>query len=99
MQRLISSPILAVDIVTGSLKLLWLYPILITPLFPVFIMIIGVEFGIFVVNNLFLQLILIFIVAFGLMFSFTISSHMLKQINLGQKPTISEAIVSVNCFL
>lgn len=94
MQRLISSLILAVDIVIGSLKLLWSYPILITPLFPVFLMIIGVEFGIFVINNLFLQLILIFVVAFGLMFSFTISSHMLKQIHLDQKPTISEAIVS-----
>ena len=64
---------LACDIATGSLRLLRLYPVLIVPLFPVFLMVLGVEFGLLFIWNLFQALVLIFVVACVLMFSFIIS--------------------------
>ena len=35
---------LAFDIVAGSFRLLWLYPMLVVPLLPVFLMVLGLEF-------------------------------------------------------
>ncbi len=85
---------LAFDIVQGSFWLLWLHPILVVPLLPVFLMVLGLEFGLLFVDNLFLALILIFVVAYSLMFSFVISSYMLQQIHKEQKPSLGKAISS-----
>lgn len=94
MVRLLAGLGLAFDIVVGSFRLLRMYPVLIVPLLPVFLMVLGVEFGILLINELYLQLALIFIVAYALMFSFVFSSNMLHQIHEGQKPSLLEAISS-----
>ena len=85
---------LAFDIMVGSFRLLKLHPGLITPLLPVFFMIIGLMFGLLFIENLYVVLGLIFVVAYCLMFSFAISSRMLQQIHEGQKPSLGKAITS-----
>lgn len=85
---------LAFDIVVGSFRLLKLHPVLIAPLFPVFLMVLGLLFGLLFIEDLYLALGLIFVVAYCLMFSFAISSKMLQQIHEGQKPSLGGAITS-----
>ena len=81
---------LAFDIVKGSFRLLWLHPILIVPLLPVFLMVLAFEIGLIFLfatdGNLFWAWALLFAVAYCLMFSFTITSNMLQQIHKEQTP-------------
>jgi hypothetical protein len=85
---------LAFDILSGSLRLLRAYPVLILPLMPVFIMVLGVEFFFVSVENPFLLLINVFMAAYGLMFSSAITSCLLSQINRDEKPSLVRAISS-----
>lgn len=87
---------LAFNIVKGSFRLLWLHPILTVPLLPVFLMVLGLEIGLLFLlsleGGLFWALAMIFLVAYCLMFSFAITSNMLRQIHEGQKPLLGRAI-------
>ena len=95
MTRLLTSLSLAFDIVKGSFRLIRSYPVLIVPLLPVFLMVLGVEFVLlFFVVDLIPALIMIFVVAFELMFSFVLTSTMIKQIHEGEKPSIGAAITA-----
>lgn len=95
MARLIGGLGLAFDIVVGSLRLLRMYPVLIVPLLPVFLMVLGLEFAlIFFVQDLIPAIILIYVVAFELMFSFSITGNMIYQIHEDRKPSLVEAITS-----
>lgn len=95
MTRILESLGLAFDILKGGLRLLKRYPILIVPLLPVFFMVLGLEVAlIFFIQDLFPALILVFVVAFELMFSFAITSNMIQQIHEGKRPSIADAITS-----
>lgn len=95
MTRLLTSLGLAFDIVKGSFRLIRSYPVLIVPLLPVFLMVLGVEFSIlFFAVDLIPALIMIFVVAFELMLSFALTSTMIKQIHEGEKPSLGTAITA-----
>jgi hypothetical protein len=83
---------LAFRIAVGSLRLLKMYPVLVLPLLPVFFMVMLALFGLMFISNTILALSVVFVVAYALMFSFAITSHMLKQIHDGGKPSILAAI-------
>lgn len=87
---------LAFGIVAGSFRLLWLHPILVVPLLPVFLMVIALEIGLLFLlaseGSLYWAYALIFAVAYCLMFSFAITSSMLQQIHEGRKPSLVSAI-------
>jgi len=87
---------LALDIFTGSLRLLWRYPILIVPLLPVFVMVVGFDVAFMVIVgmdiSLFWAWVLLFMVAYYLMFSFVLTSNMLHEIHLGQKPSLWKSL-------
>jgi hypothetical protein len=82
---------LAFDILRGSIRLLWLYPILIVPLFPVFLMVLAYEVFLLASSSYWAWAAL-FAVAYCLMFSFTIASNMLHQIHNGQNPEFWKAV-------
>lgn len=90
---------LAWRIFTGALRLLRRHPKLLLPLLPVFIIAFVITYDI---NNLavislpvlLLLLGAIFVTAYALMFSFAISSQMLKQIHEGREVSITGAIGS-----
>jgi hypothetical protein len=78
----------------GSLRLLRQYPVLIVPLLPVFPMVLGVEIGIWYLQNMLIVLALIYGVVYALLFSFTITSNMLLQIHEGGHPSLVQAVSS-----
>ena len=94
MRGIVRSLGLAFGIVTGSLRLLGRYPVLVVPLLPVFLLVLILEIDLLLVNNLFVGLFLVFVVAHSLMYSFAITSHMLKQIHHEKKPSLVKAITS-----
>jgi hypothetical protein len=89
---------LALDIFTGSLRLLWRYPVLIVPLLPVFVMVLGFEVALLVILGMHLSLfwawVLLFMVAYYLMFSFVLTSTMLKQIHSGERPSLWKSLTA-----
>jgi hypothetical protein len=78
----------------GSLRLLWRYPVLIVPLLPVFPMVLGVEVGVWYLDNLLVVLALIYGVVYALLFSFTITGNVLLQIHEGGHPSLVQAVSS-----
>jgi hypothetical protein len=88
---------LAWRIITGTLHLLKRHPKLLLPLMPVFVMAFLISYGIY--NTVFfsgavfmLLLGAVFATAYALMFSFAISSRMLKQIHTGQAVSLTDAV-------
>lgn len=92
--RAFSSLGLAFNIIKGSLRLLGKYPKLIVPLLPVFLMVVLLEIGFLFISNTVILFIMIFVVAFELMFSFVITSDMIHQIHEGENPSLGQAIAS-----
>ncbi|MGD8735636.1 MAG: hypothetical protein PVJ85_02675 [Anaerolineae bacterium] len=84
----------AYQILAGSLRLLWRYPVLIVPLLPVFPMVLGVEVGVWYLDNLLVVLALIYGVVYALLFSFTITGNVLLQIHEGGHPSLVQAVSS-----
>lgn len=87
----VASISLAFKIVKGSLRLLKHYPIIVLPLIPLFAMVVGVSITLTFTSNFLLAILVVYSVAFALMFSFAISSQMLFQIHQGNSPSISLA--------
>jgi hypothetical protein len=88
---------LAFKIIAGSLRLLLRYPKIILPLLPVFGMVLLVDVAIHYLDrgaSIWLILLAIFAVAYMLLFSFAISSRLLKQIDQAQEPSLTSAITS-----
>ena len=85
---------LALRIARGGLRLLWRFPILALPLVPIFLLVIATLFSLLFIQSLLLALPVIFAVAYALMFSFAITSHMLRQIEDGERPSIVRALTS-----
>ena len=85
---------LALRIARGGLRLLWRFPKLALPLVPIFVLVMAALFSLLFIQSLFLALLVIFVVAYALMFSFAITSHMLRQIEDGARPSIFQALTS-----
>lgn len=85
---------LASRIASGSLRLLKAYPKVVLPLIPIFFMMIFTLLGLYFISSLILSLLVIFCVAYALMFSFAITGQMLKQVHEGRDPSILEAIAA-----
>src|SRR5579863_8375488 len=87
---LIASLRLAFDILVGSFRLLWRYPILILPLVPLFLMVLALEVWLLLLPAL-VAWVMLFGLAYCLMFSFAITSHMLQRIDQKQNPEFWKA--------
>lgn len=90
---------LALRIATGSLRLLRQYPKLAAPLVPISGLILALSIGLDYVETLFgviVAFLAILVLAFGLMFSFAVSSQLLKQIHEGRSPSLIEALFSAD---
>ena len=85
---------LAPRIAAGGLRLLWRYPVLVLPLVPVFIIVIVTMFALLLLSSTSLALLVIFAMAYAIMFSFAITSHMLRQIEEGQRPSLLRALAA-----
>jgi hypothetical protein len=85
---------LAFRIAVGGLRLLRRYPHLLLPLLPTFVLVFLASFSLLFIQSLFVGLLVVFAVAYAMMFSFAITSHMLKQIEEGVQPSIFAAIVA-----
>jgi hypothetical protein len=88
---------LAWRIFTGTLHLLKRHPKLLLPLLPVFVMAFLISYSIYnmaFISSTVLVLLIgaIFVTAYALMFSFAISSRMLKQIHKSQVVSVTDAI-------
>jgi hypothetical protein len=85
---------LAYRIALGGLRLLRLYPKVVLPLIPIFFMVILTILGFYFIQSLILWLLVVFCLAYALMFSFAITGQMLKQIHEGRGPSILEAFAA-----
>ena len=85
---------LAYRIALGGLRLLRLYPKVVLPLIPVFFMVILTILGLYFIQNLILALLVVFCLAYALMFSFAITGQMLKQVHEGRDPSILQAFTA-----
>ena len=85
---------LALRIALGGGRLLWRYPKLVLPLVPIFVLVLGTMLSLLFIQSFVLQLLVVFAVAYALMFSFAITSHMLNQIENGGRPSILAALSS-----
>jgi hypothetical protein len=85
---------LASRIALGGLRLLKTYPKVVLPLIPIFFMMIFTLFGLYFIPSLILSLLVIFCLAYALMFSFAITGQMLKQVHEGMDPSILGAFAA-----
>lgn len=83
----------AIEIMKGSLRLLKQHPILMAPMGPIFIWIIGLEISFLWLDG-FLAYACVALLAVGLIFAFAINSVMLRQIHEGKKPSLGDALLS-----
>jgi hypothetical protein len=85
---------LALRIARGGLRLLWRYPKLALPLLPIYVLALAALLSLLYIQSLPLALLVVFAVAYALMFSFAITSHMLHQIEEGGQPSLLKAVTS-----
>lgn len=85
---------LALRIARGSARLLWRYPKLVLPLIPIFLLVLMAVFALFFVQNVVVALLVVFAVAYALMFSFAITAQMLRQIDEDGAPSLLQALTS-----
>lgn len=89
-----ASLVLAFRIATGGLRLLWRHPVLALPLAPILVLVLVAIVSLMFVRSLFLGLLVVFAVAYALMFSFAITGHMLRRIDEGAPPSLVAAVAS-----